>query len=358
MRTILLILGAILAISSCRQEKKHSAGDYFHFGGEAMGTTYHITYRDSLGRAFQAPADSILAAFNKEASTYDSTSVISRFNRSAGTFELGFSKEEALSWPIPAAGDRPGEHFISNYLASLEYYHRSGGAFDPTVMPLVNYWGFGYTGEKAVEQVDSLRVDSLLLLVGMDRVLTFEGKQLKKTAPGGQLDFNAIAPGYCVDLLGLFLERHGITDYLVEIGGEVRARGVNDKGEAWNIGINTPNPEAALDDIQVVVQLKDRALATSGNYRKFYEAGGRKYAHTINPKTGFPELSNLLSASVFAPTCTEADALATSCMVMGLDKAFDFIQKQQNTEAYFIFGNPDGSLDVRYTKGLEPFIKE
>lgn len=358
MRPFLIFLCAGLFVFSCRNAEKNDSGAFLHVNGNAQGTTYHITYRDSLGRSFQAQVDSIFAAFNKEASTYDTTSVISLFNKSAESFVLPFTAEEAANWPIPAAGDKTGAHFISNYYASLDFFYLSEGAFDPTVLPLVNYWGFGTKGIQPVETVDSSRVDSLLLLVGMDKVLAFEGNQLKKTAPGVQLDFNAIAPGYCVDLLGKFLESYGISNYLVELGGEVRARGLNDRAEPWNIGINTPDPDAGLTEMKLVVQLKDRALATSGNYRKFYEVNGQKYVHTINPKTGYPEQSNLLSATILAPTATEADALATACMVMGLDKAYEFIVGQQNLDGCFIFANPDGTMDVRYTPALEAFIKK
>ena len=356
MRPFSILLYFSLILFSCRSGQDPQTTPYLRISGETMGTTYHVTYRDSLGRDLLAPVDSLLIAFNQEVSTYIKTSVISRFNQSAEPFELGISLEDARALPVPAKGERPMEHFTANYVASLNYYHLSEGAFDPTVMPLVNFWGFGYTAKKPVDSVDSTTVDSLRLLVGMDSVLLYEGPHLRKKNPGVQLDFSAIAKGYGVDLVGVFFEHQGISDYLVEIGGEVRARGVNEKGEAWKIGINTPSPEAGLADIQVAVQLADRALATSGNYRNFYEVEGRKYAHTINPKTGYPELSKLLSASVFAPTCTEADALATACMVMGLDKAFEFINRQENLEGYFIFGKDDGTLDVRYTPGLASFL--
>lgn len=356
MRTNFLLFCAFLAFFGCRNGSNSYVAKYIHLNGDAMGTTFHISYLDSLGRSFQAPVDSILDAFNKEVSTYDSSSVISRFNRSAEPFELGFSAEEASTWPIPAPGHRRGAHFVSNYFISLDYYHRSKGAFDPTVMPLVNYWGFGYTGDQPVEKIDSVLVDSLLDLVGLDRVLALEGSRMTKISPAVQLDFNAIAPGYCVDLLGRFLEAHGIRNYLVEIGGEVLARGLNDNGEPWKIGINTPSPEAGLEDIKAIVGLKDRALATSGNYRKFFEVNGMKYAHTINPKTGYPEMSNLLSATILAPSCTEADAMATACMVMGLDQAFGFISSQAHLDGYFIFSRPDGSMDVRHTQGMEALL--
>lgn len=358
MRKFLFLSGFLLLwTAACRTgEKPGAAVAYRQLTGQTMGTTYHITFRDSLERDFQAAVDSLLAAFNDEVSTYIPTSVISEFNQSATAFEMGLTLEEARALPVPAKGAAPREHFAANYAASLTYYHVSDGAFDPTVMPLVNYWGFGYTPKVKVDEADPKLVDSLKSLVGMDRVLRYEGSTLKKAQPGVQLDFSAIAKGYGVDLVGVFLEKQGIRDYMVEIGGEVRARGKNDRGTAWTIGINTPDPEAGTGDFQVAIRLADRSLATSGNYRNFYEVDGKKYAHTINPKTGYPELSKLLSASVFAPTCTEADALATACMVMGLEKALEFIGSQDHLEAYFIFGNEDGTLEARYTEGLETFL--
>ena len=345
----------ILLVFSCKSTDEKVV---HRLSGETMGTTYHIAYLDDQSRNFQYSTDSLLKAFNDEVSTYIPGSAISLFNRSLEPFGVGLSLEAAQALPIPALGAGPMEHFAANYAASLIYYQLSGGAFDPTVMPLVNYWGFGYSAKRAVERVDSMAVDSLRQLVGLERALRWEGDQLLKSAPGVQLDFSAIAKGYGVDLLGVFLESRGIADYLVEIGGEMRARGRNDRGEPWVIGVNTPSPEAGLSDIQVAIQLPDRSLATSGNYRNFYEVDGKKYAHTINPKTGYPELSNLLSASVFAPTCTEADALATACMVMGLEKAFTFIASQPHLDAYFIYSADDGVMLARYTPGLEPFIRK
>lgn len=355
MRNILIFSTLVLMAGACTSGGNQSEA-YQKVDGETMGTTYHITYRDSLGRDFKGQLDSLFIAFNDEVSTYIPSSVISQFNQSPEAFDMGMSLEEANTLPIPAAGDRNGEHFAANYAASLVYYHLSGGAFDPTVMPLVNYWGFGYTEKKPVEEADPALIDSLRALVGMDTVLRYEGNTLSKAAPGVQLDFSAIAKGYGVDLAGVFLEKQGVSDYLVEIGGEVRARGLNDKGLAWSIGINTPDTEAGIGDFQVAVRLDNRSLATSGNYRNFYEVEGRKYAHTINPWTGFPQQSTLLSASVFAPTCTEADALATACMVMGVEKAFEFIQSQDHLEAYFIFGKEDGGMEVMYTEGLKDYL--
>jgi len=356
MRTIPILFSLLLLLGACKEKTPHNT--YYKISGQTMGTTFHVTYKDSLGRNLLAPVDSLLVAFNQEVSTYIESSVISSFNRSEASFDLGISLAEVRNLPLPARGDRPNEHFAANYVAAQKYFVLSQGAFDPTVMPLVNFWGFGYTAKEAVVEVDSTRVDSIQLLVGMDEVLDYEGTYLKKKSRGVQLDFSAIAKGYGVDLAGVYLEDQGITDYMVEIGGEVRARGVNDRDQAWVIGINTPSPDASVADIQVAVRLADRALATSGNYRNFYEVEGRKYAHTINPETGYPELSTLLSASVFASTCTEADALATACMVMGMDEAFDFLDAMEGVDGYFIIGKDDGSLDVRYTSGLDDLFVE
>ena len=238
----------------------------------------------------------------------------------------------------------------------MEVYEATEGSFDPTVMPLVNYWGFGYAGEP-ITRVDSNKVDSLVQFVGFEKVI-FEALALKKDRPGVQLDFSACAKGYGVDEVGRFLETQGCNNYLVEIGGEVRARGINQRSKNWQIGINTPQEGGALDDYQAIVKLKDLSLATSGNYRNFYELNGVKYSHTINPKTGFPERNTLLSASVFAKDCMTADAYATAFMASGLDKAFDVALQNSEIDAYLIYSDEDGQMQVKYTEAVAGYLIE
>ncbi len=325
------------------------------FQGETMGTYYRVTagLKDTLG--VQASLDSLLRALNLEVSTYIPQSTISRFNQADSLLELSVD-------PVTGAAKKGGNpHFLANYKAALSIYEKTAGYFDPTVMPLVNYWGFGYTEKRKVTEVDSFLVDSLKAQVGMEKLsleVYDDGAVLRKLQKGIQLDFSAIAKGYGVDLIGQFLEEKGCSNYLVDIGGEALGKGERPGGGPWKLGINTPEEQAGLDDIQIAVPLRDQALATSGNYRNFYESNGVKYSHTISPKTGYPERNTLLSASVFAPSCTEADALATAFMTMGADKAFELASSMPMVEAYFIVSTEDGSMDARFTAGLASIIQQ
>lgn len=338
MRTTLLF-GCLLLFFACNnsRQKKDRDNGYRTIEGQTMGTYYRITYQDSLDHEIQAEVEKSLDELNAELSTYDSTSLISGFNQSS---------DIQLSIPLSA------RHFLANLNKSAEIYRSSEGAFDPTVAPLVNYWGFGYTGSKPITQVDSSKIKALLKLVGMSKLnWTTQGDTvlIRKQLPGIKLDFNAIAPGYAVDELGKVLEAKGIYNYLIDIGGEVLAKGENAQGKDWLLGITTPKEGAESSDIQTTVPLHNQALATSGNYRKYYSVKGEKYSHTINPKTGFPERSKLLSATVIAPDAMTADAYATVCMVQGLEKGLALIESLPNLEAYFIYGDPKGAMLVKYT---------
>lgn len=313
--------------------------------GETMGTYYRITYEDSLVRDFQPQIDSLLQAINAEVSTYIPDSDISKFNRSVDSFWLG--------------ADRV--HFVRNFAGSQEVYALTGGAFDPTVMPLVNYWGFGYTPKVPVERIDSVAVDSLRKLVGFIGVQLFPGEEgylLTKAVPGQSLDFSAIAKGYAVDIIGEFLEVRSIRNFLVDIGGEVLARGHNPRHDPWQIGVNKPDESSQLNEFFTVISLQDCAMATSGNYRNFHEVGGIKYSHTINPLTGFPERNQLLSVTVIADDCMRADALATACMVIGLDASKDLIEGLPNVESLLIFGNDAGGLDAWHSSGMGTLLRD
>ncbi|MDX1943253.1 MAG: FAD:protein FMN transferase [Saprospiraceae bacterium] len=340
MQKFLIFFSLSFLVIACKNESKETQKAYISFEGKTMGTYYKITYDDSLGRNLQEEVERLLIEINDEVSTYIPTSTISQFNQS----EMG----------IDVNGKA---HFLGNFLKAREVCAQSGGAFDPTVMPLVNYWGFGYTEKKPVTQVDSMKIDSLIAFVGMDKVSLDEGF-LKKIKPSVQLDFSGIATGYAIDTLGGLLEAKGIKNYLVDIGGEQRARGVNAHGAIWNIGINVPKEGAPKNEIQATVELKDWTISTSGNYRNFYDANGVKYSHTINPKTGFPERNTLLSASVFSENCITADAWATAFMVMGIDKAYEMATQLPEVEAYFIYGTPDGGMSVKYTSELASLFEK
>jgi thiamine biosynthesis lipoprotein len=346
----ILVLLAALGFLSCRSDQSRTAASAktLKLEGKTMGTTYHVTYFDSAGADYQRAIDSLLDALNDEVSTYIPTSFISKFNQSKSGIPL-----------IGSDGKSIAPHFQLNFEKSIQINRESEGAFDPTVMPLVNYWGFGYTPREHLK-VDSAAIDSLVKhFVGFEKVsLVTEGKSkfLQKTAPGIQLDFSAIAKGYGVDAVGLLLESKGVRSYLVEIGGEVRARGTNNQSKPWTVGINLPLEEAAPDEFQTAIQLPDLSIATSGNYRNYHEIAGIKVSHTLNPVVGFPERSNLLSASILAPDCMSADGYATACMVLGLDKGFALIENTPDTEGYFIFGKDDGTLGVKFTKNIEKLL--
>jgi FAD:protein FMN transferase len=346
---------ASLLVSCASESGQQTALPYLTLEGQTMGTYYRVTYGDAQQRDFQGSIDSLLQAINLEVSTYIPEATISRFNQAEVSFDLRTDPRSG------EAGAYANRHFLPNFLKAKEVYAQTEGYFDPTVMPLVNYWGFGYTPKKPVEQADSAKVQELLLLVGFGQVeLLVQGEDtlLQKARPGVQLDFSAIAKGYGVDEVGRFLAAQGIENFLVDIGGEALSRGRSPRGDAWRIGINRPQEDAAVDEIQVAVPLDNRAIATSGNYRNFYEVDGLKYSHTINPKTGFPERNTLLSASVFAPDCMTADAFATAFMTMGLERAFALANQLPDIEAYFIYGLPDGGMATRYTPALAPLFEE
>ena len=338
-RIVISLLLLAAALAGCKTEPKPSALPYRALEGKTMGTYYRITYGDSLNRDFQETIEQFLKAFNDEVSTYIPTSTISQFNQATAELDI--------------AGKA---YFAGNLEKSRWVFEQSEGAFDPTVMPLVNYWGFGYTPKKPVTKVDSAAVDSLRQLVGFNLV-RLENTTLKKARSGVQLDFSAIAKGYAIDEIANLLNQKGVRNFLIDIGGEARAQGINAEGKVWTVGINVPKEDAALTDIQVAVALPNRSIATSGNYRNFYEVNGVKYGHEINPKTGYPERNTLLSASVFADDCATADAWATAFMIMGLERAYATALQLEGIEAYLIYGAPDGSLQVKYTPGIEVLIQ-
>lgn len=309
-----------LAVLGCKPRPT----PYTRLEGNAQGTTFRIVYADSLGRDFSQPIDSLFRVMDHSMSLWDSTSIISLFN--AGN---------------PAV--RADAHFTAVFNKSREVSEATAGFFDVTVGPLVKAWGFSY--KKALPPPDSAQVDSLLKLTGYQKVKLEQGK-LVAEHPRINVDFNAIAQGYTVDVLAEFLNGRGIRNYLVEVGGEVRAQGRNERGEVWRVGIDKPtNSSASNRSLQAVVSLANKALATSGSYRKFIDRDGRKYSHAIDPRTGFPITHGLLSISVLANDCMTADAYATAFLVMGLEKAVP-LARDLNLEIYGIVANPNGSLEV------------
>jgi len=323
-----------LFLAACTNESQKSLQK---LEGATMGTTYHIVYAGDLVSDLQAGVDSVLTAVNASLSTYIPTSTISVINQSQ-------------------SGALLDEPMRVNFLKSAEVWLKSKGAFDPTVGPLVNAWGFGF--QKMVGEVDSALIDSLKQFVGWEK-LRISGDSLLK-APGVIVDFSAIAKGYGVDRVALYLESKGIQNYIVEIGGELRAAGEKAKGFDWIAGIEKPieDQSGTQRAVQLSLPLKDRSMATSGNYRNFYEVDGKKYAHTIHPKTGYPAFSNLLSASVVANDCMTADAFATACMVMGFEAAKELIEREEALEAVLIYSDNQGKLQQYISPGLQKLIIE
>ncbi|MEO1628019.1 MAG: FAD:protein FMN transferase [Bacteroidota bacterium] len=338
--------------------------DYLVIQGQTMGTTYNISFRQADGStaSWKARIDSTLLAINMDVSTYIDSSAISRFNRSGDPFPLADAKSNLDAFLQGGNTDGiPHPHFLANVLKAGDIHRQSAGNFDPTVMPLVQYWGFG-TEKRPVQAIDSTRVDSLKQFVGFGRVQVDNSTDgpvlLRKELPGVQLDFSASAKGYAIDELSRLLEGDGLEDYYIEIGGEVRLKGNSKWGKPWRAGISRPQIDARPNEFVAILNLDKGALASSGNYRNFYRSGGRIYGHTINPITGFPEMNSLLGVSVLADDCLTADAFATSFMVMGLDSAFALASRTPAVEAFFIYGDADGGLANKYTPGFEQMIQK
>lgn len=329
----LFLFSLSIWLMSCQPEKSLQKVNFF---GEAQGTYYAVTYFDPDSTIYQTQIDSLLRQFDQSVSLWVKESVISRINR---------NDPDAIT----------DEVFIELFNRSGEIYTQTDGAFDPTIGPLVNAWGFGFNDRMKIDQAV---IDSLLPLVGFDQI-KLENNKVVKNDNRIHFDFNAIAQGYSVDLVGKFLESKGIKNYLVDIGGEIFAKETKPDGSQWLVGIEKPAEQATSQrEIIAKVGLKDRALATSGNYRKFFIEDGVRYSHTIDPATGYPVQHTLLSATVIADDCATADAFATSFMIMGLEDAKQFLLDNPALEGYFIYGEENGELNTWYSKGFEELLTQ
>jgi thiamine biosynthesis lipoprotein len=308
-----------------------------HLQGTTMGVVaYNVKYIDSLKRDFQSEIDTLLKAFNQSLSTYVPDSEISRFNR-----------QDSL--------EIKSRFFYPVLKASQEVYQNTEGAFDPTVAPLVNAWGFGFKEESLPT---AARIDSLKALIGYDYI-TFNKQKIIKKKSKVMLDMSAVAKGYAVDVVADLLAEKGIKNYFVEIGGEIVCKGKNERDELWTLGITNPRyKEAGQAQAFKLVKIENKAMATSGNYENYHVIEGKKYAHTINPQTGYPIEHSLKSASVFAPDCMRADAYATAFMVLGFEKSKEILAKTPNLDAYLIYEDEKGNLIGFATEGIKAFIVE
>lgn len=333
--------------------------NFIKIEGKTQGTTFHINYLEENSITYEKEIDSILKVIDNSLSTYIDSSLISKFN-------------------LSDTGSKIDEHILKVFWKSCEIHHFSQGAFDPTVKPLVNFWGFGTDKINVMDKIDPKQVDSILQFVGLEKVRLYEKNAdtifeylsekefpdgeyfLLKNQPGVQLDFNAIAQGYTVDVVADFLESKGVENYLVEIGGELRANGKNPAGQYWKIGIDKPKDESNLDrPLQATVVLKSKSIATSGNYRKFYVKDGIKYSHTIDTKTGFPvqQKPTMLSVTVLTNDCMSADSYATALMAMGLEKAKELINSSDYLQAYIVY-DEDGEWKSFITVQMKEIMDE
>ena len=307
--------------------------------GNTMGTTYHIKVvagyfdrtsdlKEEIGRCLQEINDSM--------STYEANSEISRFNSIQNTEER-FAVSEDFFYVIKAAE---------------KLYYLTNGAWDGTIKPLVDLWGFGNPSvQKKIPAKEN--IDRLLLEVGFNHIEISDSRHIRKKRPSLSLDLNSIAKGYAVDRIAAVIRENGSEDFLVEVGGEVYASGTKKNRQPWRVGINRPLKDASASQVYRVVTLQNLALATSGDYRNFFESEGRRYSHVLDPRTGDPVRNSVVSASVMAQTCTFADGMATALMVMGPDKGLELVERLDKVEAMIVVRQGDGLLVDYFSNGFK-----
>lgn len=323
----ILLLGTIWILTQRSKQMPYTS-----INGLVFGTIYNITYQYDGDLKDEIEAE--LKKFDSSLSPFNDTSVISRVNRNEDIVTDAF--------------------FQTCFNRSMEVSTATQGAFDITIAPLANAWGFGF---KKGTFPDSTMIDSLLQITGYQKVKLENGK-IVKADPRIMLSCSAVAKGYGVDVVARYLDSKGIQNYMIDIGGELVLKGKNPKDEAWRIGINKPVDDSLSvnKELQTTLQLTDVGIATSGNYRNFYYKDGKKYAHTIDPRTGYPVQHNILSSTVIAKDCMTADALATAFMVMGLKEAEAFANAHPDIDAYFIYSDDQGNLKTYVTKNMEKYI--
>ena len=325
---ILLIVGTVLII------RQQQSLPYQTNSGMVFGTVYNITYEcdSNLHEAIKAELQKV----DNSLSPFNAQSIITAINQNQDV--------------------KPDEMFLTVFNKAMEISRETGGAFDITVAPLVNAWGFGF---KNGIQPDRHQVDSLRRLIGYEKV-SLKDDRIVKQLPDIMLDCSAIAKGFGSDVVARFLQQQGVKNFMVEIGGEIVTSGVNPQRLPWKIGVTKPTDDtlSVKGEIQSVLNVTDLAMATSGNYRNFYYKDGKKYAHTIDPKTGYPVQHSLLSATVLAKDCATADAYATSFMVLGIDGAKEVLERHPELMAYFIYSDGKGQNAVWCSPSLKDKIVE
>lgn len=302
--------------------------------GFTQGTTYHISYYDKKNRNFKAEIEKILMDFDYSVSTYNPNSIISKINTNQ-TVDVD-------------------DYFITCFKKAKKIWKQTEGAFDPTVQPLVSYWGFW---KNKREKIDPKKIDSILKFVDF-KLIKLKGHKIIKKDPRVSLDFNAFAQGYSVDVISNFLKKKKCKSFIVEIGGEVYAKSKKENGDFWKIGIEEPiDNSTSSNPLKAIIKLKNKAIATSGNYRKYFEENGIKYAHHIDPKTGYPTKNNLLSATILSKNGITSDATATGILVMGLEKAKLFLAKNKKIKAYLIYSDEIGNFTIYKSSQINKWLE-
>ena len=323
---ILLIVGTVLIVRQQQSLPYQQSSDFI------FGTAYKIVYQHDKDLSKEIREELMKVDFSL--SPFNEKSVITAVNQ---------NRDVVLD-----------TLFLDVFTKAMEISRETDGAFDITVAPLVNAWGFGFKngGKPTTQQVDSLR-----RIIGYQKVSVVNGK-IHKQDPRMMLDCSAIAKGYGTDVVARFLRSRGVNNYMVEVGGEIVTKGVNPDRLPWKVGVIKPDDDSlnVSHELQTVLNVTDIAMATSGNYRRFYYKNGKKYAHTIDPKTGYPVQHNILSATVLAKTCAQADAYATSFMVLGLDGAKKILERHPELMAYFIYDDGQGKNAVWFSPSLKDKI--
>ena len=330
MQRIIIALLILMTVMGCGRGKF-----YFEEQGSVFHTVYSIKYEAT--ESLSEKIDAEFAAFNLSLNPFNPNSVISKVNRNE-----------------PVEVD---EWFIEVFNKSQEVSALSNGAFDATVAPFVNLWGFGFSKSDSVSQA---MVDSIRNFVGYEKI-RLEGRRIVKDDPRVMLNFSAIAKGYASDIIAHLLERNGVVNYMVEIGGEVTMKGVNRLGACWRIGIQKPSddPNGINRELEDTVQpCRPCGFATSGDYRNFYEKDGKRYAHTINPATGYPAAQNLLSATVLADDCMTADVWATAFMVLGSEKAVELANTISDIDYFFIYTDEQGNYRTVFSEPMRAYLSK
>jgi thiamine biosynthesis lipoprotein len=323
----------MLLFAGCGMKKQ------FEFSGKTMGTTYHVKFVAEYlqnTKLLKKEIDMRLDEINQSMSTFRKDSEISRFN----------------AYQTVGEKFRISDDFYNVMIVAKKIYEETGGAWDGTVKPLVDLWGFSKSENKHTIP-DKTQIAALLPDIGFNNIEIFADHYLAKKNPSVTLDLASIAKGYGVDQVAALIRANDIQNFLVEIGGEVFASGLRKDGKKWRVGINKPQENAPIDQVYKVVELQDKGFATSGDYRNYFEVNQKRFSHIIDPKNGYPVDNGVVSVSIIAKTCTFADGLATAVMVLGYKKGLDLVNRLDNTECFIVTQNKDGTLIDHYSKGFQ-----